>query len=246
MSVFNEVIKSPVYLQVANQLRGAIFAGELQAGDALPTERALSTTFAASRASVREALRVLEAQGLITTNGAPARTVVTGELAGHARDALVTLLRLSQVGLDDLVELRCVLESAALRLAARRADRNRGGDDGVATAHRALENMRTADLDLEAFDDADLRFHIALVKASGNEAMHVVMLALREAAVRYLLVSLRGQGDPRRVLERLTAEHEQILGAVQSGDGERAATLIESHIRRFYKSHGRAAASGLS
>jgi GntR family transcriptional repressor for pyruvate dehydrogenase complex len=233
---FNEVIRSPVYLQVANQLRGAIFAGELAPGDELPTERDLSRAFGASRASVREALRVLEAQGLITTTGAPARAVVTSELAGHAREALGTLLELSRVGLDDLVELRCVLESAALKRAAER----RSGSDLI-DAREALQEMRAAGLDIEAFDAADLRFHVALVRAAGNEAMHLVMLAIRDVAVRYLLAALGAQRDPRRVLRRLVAEHEQILDAVEAGEGNRAATLIESHIRRFYRSYGRTA-----
>ena len=79
---FNEVTRSPVYVQVAEQLRAAIFAGELAAGAELPTERALSQAFGASRASVREALRVLQAQGLITTGGAPARAR-DGRLCGR-------------------------------------------------------------------------------------------------------------------------------------------------------------------
>jgi DNA-binding FadR family transcriptional regulator len=238
MAGFNEVIRSPVYLQVANQLRAAIFAGELEAGDRLPTERDLSLAFGASRASVREALRVLEAQGLITTSGAPARAVVATELASHAREALVTLMKLGQVGLEDLVELRCVLESAALRRAASQADR-----DALSQAREALSRMRSAALDIQTFDEADLHFHIALVKASGNHAMHLVMLALREAAVRYLMAALERQRDPARVIRRLIGEHEQILAAAEDGDGERAAELVESHIRRFYRSYGRSAAA---
>jgi DNA-binding FadR family transcriptional regulator len=236
---FNEVIRSPVYLQVANQLRGAIFAGELEGGEELPTERELSSAFGASRASVREALRVLETQGLITTSGAPARAVVATELAGHARAALATLLELSRVGLEDLVELRCVLEAAALRRVAASGD----GRAHLIDARRTLDEMCAGELDLEAFDAADLRFHIALVRASGNEAMRLVMLAVRDAAAHYLLVALRAQRDPRRVIRRLISEHERILAAAEAGDGDRAATLAESHIRRYYRSYGKAAAA---
>jgi DNA-binding FadR family transcriptional regulator len=234
---FNEVVRSPIYLQVAEQLRQAIFAGELQAGDLLPTERDLSQTFGASRASVREALRVLEAQGLITTGGAPTRAVVSVQSAGPARDALATLLRLNQVTLEDLVELRCVLECAALRRAARKPDR-----ELLSAARLALADMRSADLDIATFDEADLRFHIALVRAGGNEAMHLAMLALRDAAVRYLLAALRVQSDQQRVLGRLVREHEQILEAVEAGDADRAAELVESHICRFYRSYAKQAA----
>jgi GntR family transcriptional regulator, transcriptional repressor for pyruvate dehydrogenase complex len=231
---FNEVVRSPVYVQVAEQLRGAILSGELAPGAELPTERELAETFGASRASVREALRVLEAQGLIEGGGAPTRAVVAEESVGPVRDALVTLLRLNRVELDDLVELRCLLESAALRRAAGRRDRTRLGE-----ARQALEDMRAPGVSVESFDAADVRFHLALVRASGNEAMHLVMLALHDAVARHLLAALRAQRDPRRLFRRLLAEHEAIIEAVEAGDAERAATLMETHLRRFYRTYGR-------
>lgn len=230
---FNEVVRSPVYLQVAEQLREAILRGELSPGDALPAERELADTFGASRASVREALRVLQAQGLITGGGAPMPAVVSAESLGPARDALITLLRLNRVELDDLVELRCVLEAAAMRAAARKPDAAFFGD-----ARQALADMCAPAVSVEAFDEADVRFHVALVRASGNEAMHLVMAALRNAVARHLLAALRAQRDPRRLLRRLRSEHEAILEAVEAGDGDRAATLVDAHIRRFYKTYG--------
>jgi DNA-binding GntR family transcriptional regulator len=72
--------------------------------------------------------------------------------------------------------------------------------------------------------------------------MHLAMLALRDAAVRYLLAALRVQSDQQRVLGRLVREHEQILEAVEAGDADRAAELVESHICRFYRSYAKQAA----
>jgi GntR family transcriptional repressor for pyruvate dehydrogenase complex len=227
---FSEVVRSPVYLQVAEQLREAILSGQLSPGDALPAERELAETFGASRASVREALRVLQAQGLITGGGAPTPAVVSEAFVHPARDALITLLRLNRVELRDLVELRCVLESAAMERAAETRDPER-----LAEARRALEDMRIANVSVEAFDEADIRFHVALVRASGNEAMHLVMLALRDSVARHLLAALRAQRDPRRLLRGLITEHEAILAAVGQGEGKKAATLVDHHIRRFYR-----------
>jgi DNA-binding FadR family transcriptional regulator len=227
---FKEIVRSPVYLQVAEQLREAILAGELAPGEELPTERELSQSFGVSRASVREALRALQAQGLIARSGAPGRAVVAGEVAAPARDALVNLLRLNRVDLDDLVDFRCVLESAAVRLAAR------GGDPArLEEAREALSEMHSGELTIEAFDEADVRFHVALVRASGNEAMHLVMLALRRAVARHLLEALRAEPDRRATLRRLTREHAAILKAVEGGDADRAATLVDRHIRGFYR-----------
>jgi len=225
---FQEIVRNPVYLQVADQLREAILAGDLSPGEALPTERELAESFGVSRPSVREALRALQAQGLITRAGAPGRAVVAGEVAAPAGDALVNLLRLNQVDLEDLVDFRSVLEAAALKLAARKRDAARLGE-----AREALAGM-SGEMTIEAFDQADVCFHVALVRASGNEAMHLVMLALRRAVARHLLEGLRSQRDRRATLRRLTKEHAAILKAVELGYAEQAAKLIERHIRGFY------------
>lgn len=228
---FREIVRSPVYIQVAEQLREAILAGELPAGEALPTERELAASFGVSRPSIREALRALQAQGLITGGGSPVRPLVARELDEPAREALVNLLRLNRIELADLVELRCVLEAAAVRKAARRRDPRL-----LAEARRALDDMREGRVGIEAFDEADVRFHVALARASGNEAMHLVMQALRGAAARHLLEALRTRREPQRALRRLAGQHAAILEAVESGDGEAAAALIEDHIRGFYRS----------
>lgn len=227
---FREVVRNPVYLQVAEQLREAILAGELAQGDPLPTERELSESFGVSRASVREALRVLQAQGLIVAGGAPVRAVVAGEVDGPASNALVNLLRLNAVSLHDLVDLRCTLEAAALGLAAASRDSAR-----LEEARRALDEMRAEGVSVEEFDDADVRFHVALVRASGNEAMHLVMLALRSSVARHLLEALRSRPDRNATLKRLAAEHEAILAAVEEGNADRAADLVTEHIRSFYR-----------
>jgi DNA-binding FadR family transcriptional regulator len=229
---FTAVVRAPVYEQVAEQIRAEIFSGRYAPGDPLPTERDLAQIFAASRQSVREAIRALQAEGLVVAGGAPMRATVAIDFGRPARDALGNLLRLKQVGVDDLVDLRCVLETAAVR----RAAEHRGAE--LADAHAAIAEMKDPDLSLEAFDHADLRFHVALASASGNEAMHLVMSALRDAAEAHLLAALSNASGSRKTLDRLIAEHEQILQAAEAGDGENAAALIEAHIRGFY-SRGR-------
>ena len=225
-----QVVRAPVYVQVADQIRAAIAGGELAPGEPLPTERELAETVGASRASVREALRVLEAQGLIAGAGAPGPAVVVPETGPEKREAVVSLLRLDEVSLEELIDFRCLLERGAVIRAAAEPDRER-----LAEARRALEDMREGEVTPEEFDEADVRFHLALVRASGNEAMHLVMLALRDPVARHLLSALHAQDDPGETLRRLAHEHARILGAVENGDGEQAAELIERHIRGFYR-----------
>lgn len=219
----------PLYLQVADRIREAIIAGNLVPGDALPTERELAETFQVSRASVREALRALQAQGLVAASGPPARTVVVPGAAAHARDALITLLRLNDVGVRDLMSFRALLEGEAMAEAARRP---RG--PWLLEARRALEDMRRPGIDARGYEDADVRFHLALVRGSGNEAMFLVMSAIRGAVALHLLELLERQPDLEATLAGLTAEHAAILDAVEMRDGVSAQRRVRAHIAAFY------------
>src|SRR5947209_2298626 len=112
--------RTRIHQQVADRIRQAILRGDLTPGESLPTERELSASFGVSRTSVREALRALEGQGLVSL-GAGARwpAVVANDISGPFRETLVHLVRLERVGLADLVELRSAVESAAVTRAAR-------------------------------------------------------------------------------------------------------------------------------
>lgn len=231
--VFLEVERRrPAYEQVADQLREAILSGALPPGSELPSERELTDSFGVARTTVREALRALQAQGLAVAERptAPLRVARAAELStGPARDAFVHLLRLGATPLSDLVELRCALEGAAVGAAARRR-RARLGD-----ARAELAIMRAITDDVQAYEEADVRFHLALVAASGNEALHLVMLAVREPVGAHLLASLRALADPVPTLRRLTREHARIVEAIEARDGDLAAERIAAHIRGLYK-----------
>lgn len=233
---FRAVARDPVYEQVARQLRDAILDGALAPGEALPAERELCERFGVSRTTVREALRALQAQGLAVADGptAPLR-VTTPELlaAGPGRDGLVHLLRLGRVPVDDLVELRCALEAAALAHVARARDPR-----ALAPAHAALEEMRDAGEDLAAVQRADVRFHLALVQAAGNRALELVMLAVRDSIEAHLRTALAALPDPHATARRLVREHRALLAAVEAGDAAEAEALLRDHLLRFYGTAG--------
>ena len=110
--------RMPLSLAVSGRIRAAILDGSLPVGEALPTEQELAQTFSVGRSTVREALRVLQAQGLLTgaDTTSTARPRVTHEhTADSAATALSTALQVGAVPLGDLVELRVLLEAAALR-----------------------------------------------------------------------------------------------------------------------------------
>lgn len=133
--------------------------------------------------------------------------------------------------LSELLRLRCGLETAIVRRAA-------AGDRApLARAHAALAEMRGEGVEPASFDDADIRFHLALSAASRNEAMHLLMLAVRDAIAAHLLRALNDEPDFPAARRRLTDEHAAILEAIEGGDGERAARLMQEHIMGFYRRH---------
>jgi GntR family transcriptional regulator, transcriptional repressor for pyruvate dehydrogenase complex len=230
---FTEIERRPAYLQVAQQLREAILDGTLAGGQELPSERELTERFGVARTTVREALRALQAQGLVASGGAtaPLRVVSAEHVSsGAARDAFMHLMRLGRVPLGDLVELRCALEGTSVASAAAR----RPGPD-LAAVRGELEAQRDTLDDVTAFELSDVRFHIALSAACGNEAVHLVMLAVRDSVAGYLGEALGALPEPRPVLARLHAEHHALVDAVAAGDPERARAAMVGHIMGFYR-----------
>ena len=213
------------------QLEEAIFSQDLSAGDRLPPERELAARFQVSRASVREALRVLEALGLVhvrrgADNGA--------RLLERPTNALEPLFRfhfaLHHVSLGNLVEFRIVIESwtaesaAALHL-----------DEHLDKAAAAVTEMEAEDLDLPSFLSHDLQFHLAIARASGNPLAPLVLEGSRGAIEKAMLEGALRVADWPLVRRRLRREHRAILDAVLGGQGQAAARYMSRHIGRFYE-----------
>jgi len=150
-------------------------------------------------------------------------------LSSAAALAMENAMRLGGVPLRDLVEVRVVVEGAAVEAAA--------GASAVALedARDALAAMKTSVLDIDSFRAADLRFHRSLAAASGNAAFPLVMGVLRTAIASHLGEALLKERDVAATMRTLAREHEAIFNAVARGHGARARTLVTTHIRTFYE-----------
>lgn len=225
--------RAPLAVLVSRQLRQAIVSGQVSVGAELPTEGELSRELSVGRSTVREALRILKAQGLVSggeTVSTRRPRVSTGEALSHAAaQAMDNVVRLAHVPLGDLVELRIVIEGAAVELAARAAD------EALGEARAAIAEMKAPGVDIDSFRAADLRFHRTLASAAGNAAFPLVMGVLRGAIGAHLGEALSREADPGKAMKKLTREHEAILSAVAAGSGALARTLVTRHIRAFYR-----------
>lgn len=204
-------------------------AGRIRLGDRLPAERALAAELRVSRPSVREAVRVLEAMGVVRTaagSGPDAGAVVVGEPAASMGVALRLHAATSRLPVADLVATRVLLETWAVA----RAATSPGRDTGAARA--LLEAMDTAE-EPERFHLLDAEFHVALAALAGNAVVEAVMASLREAIHGYVMAAVPLLPDWSATVARLRAEHRAVLALVEAGRPEEAADAVRAHIERF-------------
>jgi GntR family transcriptional regulator, transcriptional repressor for pyruvate dehydrogenase complex len=218
------IARRKTYALVAEQLVGMIGEGALRPGDPLPTERELTDGFKVGRSSVREALRMLESQGVIQSENGGA--FVVAEAANPLNSSLRLLFALDErAGLHDLFELRRILECEAAALAAeRRTDEHLGEMDA------AIEEMSggLGDARGDRFIDADLRFHLAVAGATGNRLVLHSMHAVRDVLRRALMTVYTIPQSP----ESAVGEHRAIRAAVAAGDADAARQEMRSHLAR--------------
>ena len=158
------VKKTRVHEAVLAQLSRLIQEGSLKPGDRLPTERALSAEFRVSRASVREALRSLEVQGLVSTRQGSGTFI--SELNQDELLRTVSRLAEEEQTLRDIFELRLLLEPPIAALAAHRATL-----EDLSKLEATLRDQE-AQIHLGwSGSDADVSFHSALAEATHNQAL---------------------------------------------------------------------------
>ena len=213
------------YEQVADQLRELIFSGVLRPAQRLPSEAALASQFGVSRATIREALRVLSAHDLIrTTQGASGGSFVTVPTVAHVSDSLLANINLlsqaRDVSLDDFLEVREFLEVPAARLAALRC----APDDIEALRGAVPDKPLTLSTEEQFVHNRD--FHSALVMASGNQLLAIAT----QPVFSVLQTNLQRSALGRKFHQTINDDHRRILAAVEAGDADAAAAEMHRHL----------------
>jgi GntR family transcriptional repressor for pyruvate dehydrogenase complex len=213
----------PVPKRIARELDGMIRSGELTVGAKLPSQRALSERFGASRTAIREAVSLLEASGTLRTE--PGRGMFVGRPAAPsprlALDGPVT----SAYAKLDMCRFRYMLEGQTARLAAMRVN-----DRDIAELERNLQRFKaeTRAADLHAAAETDFAFHHLIVGYAG-----VPLFSDLHAEHRPNLLNMIEM--PRSLYNRAwepVVEHERIVEALKRRDPDEARYYMESHIVR--------------
>jgi len=222
--VLKPVRKERVSRQVFDQLKEQIVKGQWPAGTKLPSEHELSKQLNVSRGSVRAALQMLVALGLLETRHGEGTFV--RELSGDIYlNALFPLLALSKTNIFDVLEYRRVMDPGVVVLATERASA-----EDLAELERIYHQMEEYREDYKEFAHADLEFHLTIAKATKNPIFIKVNTIIRDI----LNASMEGIVRALGIRDGLHY-HRQILQALQARDASKAEQLMREHVERTIK-----------
>jgi GntR family transcriptional regulator, transcriptional repressor for pyruvate dehydrogenase complex len=204
--------------QLVERLRAHVTEAKLRAGDRLPPERELAERLGVSRASVKQAILVLEVQGLVEVRHGGGTYLRRDDLTVEPIGALLDRKR----RLPDVLQAREALEVKLAELAA--ATRS---DTELAQMNAALDEMRRSISDGGLGDEGDRKFHAAVAAAAHNPILVTFMQQIAPLVAESRMESLRQPGRPARSL----VQHERIADAISARDPGRAATAMRRHVR---------------
>jgi GntR family transcriptional repressor for pyruvate dehydrogenase complex len=213
---------SSIVKQIAHELQRRIQAGDWASAGKLPGQRELATELGVSRASLREAVILLEGLGLLRSE--PGRGVFIarpGEKGlGSAYGRWVFHERYA---LQDVYLVRSRLEELAVMLAAKAVT-----SSGIARLQATVTQMQLAAVngDLVTMSEGDQAFHTCLMELAGSTLLHDLLASIEDVIEGSRRVAF---ANPDRVEEPI-AEHQRIIDALAQGDAEQAKLAMRSHI----------------
>ena len=221
--MYKAIQSSRLYQQIVQQIEDSIVKGDLKPGAQLPAERELAQQFGVSRSAVREAVKTLAEKGLVEAYSGRG-TFVTNGTSQAIRQSLDLMVKIGQPdGAEHLTVVREMFEPEIAALAATRVE-----EQHLALMREAIAVMDRAQMDADAYIEADLDFHLALAEAAGNpiilSLVDSIVGLLREQRTR----SFRSGGGP----ERGQFHHRRILQAIERRDPEAAREAMRDHLRQ--------------
>jgi DNA-binding FadR family transcriptional regulator len=220
---------------VARDIVDDIVRQDLKAGDSLPSEALMLDQYQVSRQSLREGLRLLESQGLISLRRGPGGGPVVGNLDPGNLGRVATLYyHLAGATYEELLDGWVMAERTLAGLAAVNPDR-----EGVREAmepYVAGKHPAEAEDGIEEFAAAHGRFHACVAVLANNRVLEMSLQAIGQIVVHHVVLG----ADPRELEDELIKAHAKIAKAITAGNERRARAAMEEHIRaeaEFYRSH---------
>ena len=207
--------------RIATQLVELIELQKLLPGDKLPPERQLAELLEVSRPSLREALHILQAQGVVQIKHGQGTFVQEPVVAQELRASVMTKTH----GLNELFDAREVLEVPAAKWAAEKATK-----EDIRLLRATLNQIDTITsikpIDFDQLQALDAKFHLSIVGIAGNPFINQTLNVLQDVMRMSMETTLRFPG--RSEISR--NQHSEILAAIERGNGELASRLTLQHI----------------
>jgi len=224
MGIFQQVKKVRISDTVVDQIVSYIEDGTLKPGDYLPSERELVNQMGVARASVREALRMLEYQGIIEVQSGKGAFVVS-DVKSADEEVVHRWFQVHAGEYLELMEIRESLEVLSASLAARKAT-----DEDIKPIYEIINDSKNAleVNDVESLVSLDRQFHHLLAKASGNNLLsHLIDMTIEALVVpRYSLFHIKERAKIS------WSQHNEILDAII----QRNPQLVEERMRNHNNS----------
>jgi GntR family transcriptional repressor for pyruvate dehydrogenase complex len=201
-------------------LKEYIFDNNLRSGSELPPEADMAAQTGVSKFIMREALRVLEAQGLVNISQGR-RTQVAKPSAGPAAEIMAIALRRFNSSFLSLVEARECLEVHIARFASLRAN-----SIEIEELRQSIEELAQARKNLEVCIEKDIQFHNILVRMSKNNVFELMLAPLAELLRESRRRTIKGTG-----VDRAIHGHRMILQAIINRDPVQAEKAMRNHLK---------------
>ncbi len=221
----------PAYARLSESIRHRILTGDLKPGDRLPSENDLAQRSGFGRSTVREALRHLESEHLITTvRGVTGGTFVSAPQPERVAESLTASLEFltgtRAIAIAELLDARELLEVPAAARAAARCDQA-----GIGLLEATLSEERR--LDDEGIFDTNRRFHSVVLHMSGNQLLEMMARPVFEV----LRARFSRADAPPSYWRHVDDDHRAIAGAITAGDPEAAAAAMQEHLTLLHTTY---------
>lgn len=216
--------------QIADQVRTAMLAGDLQAGQRLPSENELAQEYRVSRPTIREAMRILAADGLVQPRRGAAGGTFTSlpapeAVAASLSETFELWFRAGSTSAAEVEQARSWIERGCVRLAAEHRT-----DADLLAIRAAVDGARDPALDIDRFLALDIEFHVAISRAAHNTVLELAMTAIHLTRPRtntLLLSALK----PARIIE----QHDAIVEAIAAQDPDGAERAFLDHLEHLLR-----------
>lgn len=217
-----------IFEQAVEQIRNLISSGDLEVGQKLPTEQELSRQLGVSRSSVREALRVLEAEGSVEIRHGSGTYISSRRVQSDQQGELLSWLSQREETLEQVMEVRESIEPLAASLAAVRASQESLNEIRAIVAEQVRLSRQSGESDLDDLAHLDEMFHLAVSAASGNDIAHEIISHLIPA----FNASNRAVMNLSHRAQKMESEHLKILSALDVRDAVAAGEAMQIHLQQ--------------